>query len=131
LWKDRHEVYLGYLDGVISVYSIRNKPEELIFVGSFKIHTDAIHSIYILNDLKFAITSGFDSSLKIWQPPDNWEKPIIVTSSMLHNLGSIDNLSTIREETESYEPESHLIRRKFSAVGAHDNAIESILQQIN
>ena len=130
-WKERQEVYMGYLDGIISVYSIKSKQEALVITGSFKMHTDAIHSIYILNDLKFAITSGFDSSLKVWQPPEEWQKPIVVTKSMMHADDPNDCLSTIREEAESYDNESLLPRHRFTALAAHDRAIQSILEQIN
>lgn len=131
-WKERKEIYVGYLDGIISVFNIRSNPVELSFAGSFKMHTEAVHSIHVLNDLKFAISSGFDSTLKVWQPPDQWEKQIVVTTSMLKTVDTKyneDNLSTIREEAESLEPETLLNKRRFSSTGAHDKA-ESLLALI-
>ena len=131
-WKERGEVYVGHLDGVICVYTLKTIIDNLTFVGSFKMHQDSVHSIHILNDLNFAISSGFDSSLKVWQPPEEWEKKIVVTASMLHNVDPKENLSTIREECESLEPESLLNRYRITNNWADpkgDKVVESILQQ--
>jgi hypothetical protein len=106
--------------------------DSLIFMASFKMHDDSIHSIHILSDLNFAISSGFDSSLKLWQPPEEWEKKIVVTSSMINNIDPRYNLSTIKEEGDSIEPESLLNRHRITNHWLDhkgDKVVESILQQ--
>lgn len=69
LWKERKEVYLGFLDGVINVYLFNGAMEQLRMVASFQMHEEPIHQIYVIPTLKFAISSGFDSCLKVWKPP--------------------------------------------------------------
>ena len=132
MWPTRKEVYTGYMDGTINVYCFNAAMSTLRLAASFSMHKAAIHSIHILNDLNFAISSGFDSSLKVWQPPEEWEKKIVVTASMLHNVDPKENLSTIREECESLEPESLLNRYRITNNWADpkgDKVVESILQQ--
>ena len=132
MWKKRKEVYAGYMDGVINVYTFNTTMDCLTMSASFKMHHATIHSIHVLNDLKFAISSGFDSSLKIWQPPVEWEKKIVTTLSLIQGIDPTDNLSTIREEAESLEPETLLNKHRITAWGEPkgDRVVESLLQQI-
>lgn len=121
---------MGYLDGVISVYRIKN--EAVHFTGSFRMHNDSIHAIYIIEELNFAVSSGFDSVMKVWKPPEEWEKKVVVTHSMIEGIDPKDNLSTIKEERESYDPESYVLKHKITAWGngKGDKVVESLLQQI-
>ena len=113
IWKARQELYVGHVNGVINVYSFDTSMSKLTLTASFQMHKAAIHSIYILNDLKFAITSGFDSSLNLWKPPAIWEKKMIVTQSMVKVYNPNEDLATIREEPE---PDTFAIKRKISAL---------------
>lgn len=118
LWKARKEVYVGYLDGIVSVYGFTNNSESLVLNASFSMHDDAIHSLYILDDLKLALSSSFDSSLKVWKPPETWERKFVVTQGMINGVDPKENLSTIKEEHESYG-ESAVVR-KISGLYEHN-----------
>lgn len=130
-WKSRKEAYVGYLDGVINVYSLKVNADKIVFSSSFRMHTDAIHNIFIMEDLNFAASSGFDSSLKLWQPPKEWETKVIMTSSMIDGIDPNDNLSTIKEENESVDHEALIQKHRITAWGAGtgDKVVESLLQQ--
>ena len=116
-------MYVGYLDGVINVYGFSNTAdgENLSLNASFNIHDDAIHSLHIINDLGFAISSGFDSSLKVWKPPQNWDKKFVVTQGMINGMNPKVNLSTIKEEYESHS--DSLMIKKFTNSNLYDNQI--------
>ncbi len=109
-WKKRKEVYVGYLDGIVNVYGFAANNQTLVLNASFTMHDDAIHSLHIIDDLGFAITSGFDSSLKVWRPPENWEHKFLVTKGMIDGVNPKDNLSTIKEEHESFT-ESGVVKK--------------------
>lgn len=42
IWKERKEVYLGYLDGVINVYQMNGSMEKLSMVASFQMHSEPV-----------------------------------------------------------------------------------------
>jgi hypothetical protein len=115
-------VYIGYPDGVVSVYSILGAKHELQFRGSFAFHEHKVHSIFVYHEYKMLITTGLDSTLKIWEVPAQWDNQFVVTASMIDGVDPRENLSTIKEEkNESFDPESLLIR-KPNLIGSEDFA---------
>ena len=114
------------------MYSLKNNAEKIVFSSSFRMHTDAIHNIFIMEDLDFAVSSGFDSTLKIWKPPKEWETKVIMTNSMMDGVDPKENLSTIKEENESLDNEGLIAKHRITAWGAGngDRVVESLLQQI-
>lgn len=100
-------------------------------------HKESIHNIFIIPELKFVISSGFDSTLKVWKPPETWEKKFVVTHSMINGMDPKENLSTIKEEHESYG-ESQMLKRRITGLddnhnnNNHDpNQFHSLLNQGN
>lgn len=133
IWKARKEVYVGYLDGTLNVYGMKNNLEKLYFIGSYRMHSDSIHRIYIMENLGFAVTTSFDSSLKVWQPPQEWKKKIIVSNSMIEGANPKENLSMIREDAneEVLDLEPLLGKKhQITAFGDNDHVVESLLAQI-
>jgi WD40 repeat protein len=129
-------VFIGYVDGTISVYHIVQNLEQIQYTGSFRCHQDAVHSLYFLADLDLFASSGFDSVLKLWKAPEEWNKKLTVTASMIGGMKE-DNLSTIKEEKDDLELPSHdsnhnLLKHRITAWGAGpgDKVVESLLQQM-
>jgi WD40 repeat protein len=134
--KKRKEVFIGYVDGTISVYQIVQNLEQIQYTGSFRTHRDAIHSLYFFSDLDLFASSGFDSVLKLWKAPEEWNKKLTVTASMIGGMKE-DNLSTIKEEKDDLELPSqdsnhNLLKHRITAWGAGpgDKVVESLLQQM-
>ena len=115
MWVQRKEVYTGYIDGTINVYTFNPAMTLLHMSASFHMHQGAIQSIHILNDLKFAISSGFDSTLNLWEPPEKWERKMVVTTSMNKAFNPKDDLTTIREDLDN-ECNETVVKRKISAL---------------
>ena len=133
IWRSRKEAYIGYLDGTISVYCLIKNLEKIHFIGSFRMHSDSIHKLYVMESLGFLVSSGYDSSMKIWRPPGEWEKKILVTQSMIEGADPIENLSMIREDdNESADPESLIVKHKITlfTAGPDDKVVESLLNHI-
>lgn len=130
-WKKRKELFVGYMDGSINVYSLTKNLEKIKFTGSFRMHGDVVHRISILEDLNFAVSSGYDSCLKIWRPPEEWETKVVVTHSMVEGINPNINLSTIREETESQmDPESMVPMRRHLMGEDQSQIPGSLLRQL-
>lgn len=72
LWKKRKEVYVGYMDGTISVYTISKNSDGLEFSANFKAHSNSIFSLWTFDSLNFLVTSGLDSNMKMFRPPSEW-----------------------------------------------------------
>lgn len=116
MWPARKEVYSGHLDGTINVYAFNPAMTALKLVSSLLMHSASIHSLYILSDLNFAISSGFDSTLTLWRPPEKWERKIVVTPSMKQASNPKGNLVTIREDLDlEQESNDTFVNRKASA----------------
>lgn len=115
------------------MYGLKNNLEKIFFIGSFRMHNDSIHKIFVMDSLSFVVTSSFDSSMKVWRPPQEWERKIFVSNSMIEGSNPQENLSMIREEhNESADPESQYIKHRITTWGdpGHDNVVESLLSQI-
>jgi hypothetical protein len=111
-WVKRKEVYVGLLDGVINVYKLNQNLDQITLNASFNIHSAPIHNLYILEDLKAIVSSGFDNCLNLWKPPEIWDKKLVITACLASGVNPRDNLDTIREENESYES---TFRKRISA----------------
>lgn len=114
IWHQRGEVYVGLLDGVINIYAFALNMEVLSLSASFKMHQEAIHNIYIYEDLGYAVSSGFDSCLKVWKPPERWERKMVIMQSLVQGMDPKEDLETIKEVHETQE--SHLIKRRISGL---------------
>lgn len=128
LWKERKEVYIGYLDGVINVYVFSGSMEKLILAVSFQMHDEPVYSIHIIPNLKVGVSSGFDSTLKLWRPPETWSKKFVVTPSMVKGVDPDENLSTIKEEYESINESAALHHRisGFENPYSKNNAVDAM-----
>ncbi len=128
VWKERKEVYIGYLDGVINVYTFGGSMEKLTLSVSFQMHAEPVYAIYIIPNLKVGVSSGHDSTLKVWRPPETWSKKFVVTPSMVKGVDPEENLSTIKEEYESMN-ESAAIQHRISGFEnpySRNNAVETM-----
>lgn len=125
-WKERKELYATYYDGCVNVYRLESNIEKIVFTSSFKIHEGGIHRMQILEDLNYIMTSGYDSTLRIWRPPAEWEQKIVVTISMIEGIDPQENLSTIKEEKEDSKDSLKLVYAKHVNItdDPTDKAIE-------
>jgi WD40 repeat protein len=112
IWRSRKELYVGYVDGTVNIYSLGKQLEFVRFTGSFRMHSGAIHRISIVAEHDYAVSSGYDSCLKIWRPPSEWEKRVLVTPSMVEGVNPLNNLSTIKEEESHLDFESQVPGRR-------------------
>lgn len=133
-WAKRREVYLGYLDGTIAVYHFTpgSASTQLVIGNIFRIHKESVLGIHFLQELSLVVTAGFDSTLKVWKPPSEWERQVVVPQSLVAKANPNDDLSTIKEEHESFE--TALMNRKVSgfeggSAGPNHQALQDLLQQ--
>ena len=113
IWKSRKELFVGYADGTLNVYSLGKQLEYLRFTGSFRMHAGAIHRISVIDAFDYAVSSGHDSCLKVWRPPAEWETRVLVTQSMVEGINPLNNLSTIKEEESHADFESQVPTRRY------------------
>lgn len=124
MWPARKEVYAGHVDGSVNVFAFNPAMTSLKLVASLMMHQAAIHSLHVLSDLNFAISSGFDSTLTLWQPPEKWERKLVCTQSMNQALNPKEDLATIREDLEQ-EGNETFVKRKAS-VASDDKLLNNL-----